>query len=112
MDEPIVDATKLPVASEDRIDAWAREDDSAWTEQDFQAARWAYPAPSAAVLRSTRLRLGLTERQFAARFGFSAEEIRGYEQGKIPLGHAATLLRIVVADPDAAHLALQTGPEA
>ncbi|HET9020090.1 MAG TPA: hypothetical protein VFN46_10905 [Acetobacteraceae bacterium] len=107
---PDHEAHAHPTPSEAQIDAWAAEDDSEWTADDFARAQWRYPPPEASELRATRTRLGLTEAQFAARFGFSAEEIRGYERGVIPSGHAATLLRIVVADPEGAARALSRPP--
>jgi len=110
-----VDAKKLlgevratPEPSEQQIDAWAAEDGNAWTDEQIAQALWVYPPPGAEEVLATRTRLGLTEAQFAARFGFSEEEIRAYERGHRAEGHAASLLRIVIADPDAAARALDS----
>ena len=107
---PDREAHAHPMPSEAQIDAWAVEDDSEWTADDFARAQWRYPPPAAGELRATRTRLGLTEAQFAARFGFSVEEIRGYERGVIPSGPAATLLRVIAAEPEMVARALSRPP--
>jgi DNA-binding transcriptional regulator YiaG len=56
---------------------------------------------------SGKERLGLSQEQFAARFGFSVETIRNYEQGhRKPTGPARVLLRVIAREPDAVTRAL------
>jgi putative transcriptional regulator len=58
-------------------------------------------------VRTIRQRLGLSQQQFAARFGFSVETIRNYEQGHCkPRGAARVLLQIMGYEPDAVTRAL------
>jgi len=46
--------------------------------------------------------MGLSQAQFARRFGFTIDTLQQYEQGRrAPSGPAATLLRVIEADPDA-----------
>jgi putative transcriptional regulator len=65
------------------------------------------PAPAAENGRALRRRLGLSQQQFAARYGFSVETIRNYEQGhRCPTGPARVLLKVIAAEPDAVTRAL------
>jgi putative transcriptional regulator len=92
-------------------DAQAAEDGDASTAEELARAKWVYPATSPADLRALRDRLGLSQAVFARRFGFIIDAIRRYEQGsRIPSGPAATLLRVIAADPDAVTRALWGAP--
>jgi putative transcriptional regulator len=52
-----------------------------------------------AVLRK---RLGLTQQQFAARFGFSVATVRHWERGdRVPHGSALVLLNLIDREPKA-----------
>lgn len=94
--------------SEAEIEAMAAEDGGNWTEEDFAKAEWVAPPPSAAEIRELRTRLGLSQPQFARRFGFSLSALRQYEYGRrTPRGTATTLLRLVRADPDGVARALR-----
>ena len=78
-----------------------------WTAEDFANARQVAPWPTPDDIRSIRHRLGLSQDQFAARFGFSVETIRNYEQGhRRPTGPARALLRVIAAEPEAVERAL------
>ena len=58
-------------------------------------------------VRSLRTRLGLSQRDFAARFGFSVDAVRQYEsRRRVPTGPARTLLRVIAREPDAVTRAL------
>jgi putative transcriptional regulator len=58
-------------------------------------------------VRSLRTRLGLSQRAFAARFGFSVDAVRQYEsRRRVPTGPARTLLRVIAREPDAVTRAL------
>jgi len=93
--------------SEDEIEAQAAEDGDAWADEELAEAEPIYPPPSPQRLRALRARLGLTQAQFARRFGFSLDTVQQYEQGRRrPSGQAATLLRVIEADPNAVVRAL------
>ncbi len=54
-----------------------------------------------------RRRLGLTQAQFAARFGFSVATLRHWERGdRIPHGPALVLLNLIDREPGAVMRAL------
>ena len=73
---------------------------------DPASGRTVHP-PDTVDLRALRRRLGLTQAQFAARFGFSAAAVRNWEQGRRrPEGAARTLLKVIEREPDAVARAL------
>ena len=58
-------------------------------------------------VRALRIRLGLSQEAFAARFGFSVATIRQYEsRRRMPAGPVRTLLRVIAREPDAVTRAL------
>ena len=78
-----------------------------FTPQELARARRIVPAPDPEDVRSIRHRLGLSQGQFASRFGFSVETVRNYEQGhRRPTGPARVLLRVIASEPDAVTRAL------
>src|SRR5260370_27842789 len=94
--------------SEAEIDAQAAEDADAWSDADLAAAEVVYPPPSPEQIRALRARFGLSQGQFARRFGLSLDAVQQYEQGRRrPSGPAATLLRGIAADPEAVIRALR-----
>jgi len=94
--------------SEAEIAAEAAQDGDAWSEADVAQAVPSWPPPTPAEVRALRVRLGLSQVQFARRFGFTLDTLRQYEQGRrTPSGPAATLLRVIAAEPDAVSRALQ-----
>jgi putative transcriptional regulator len=94
--------------SEDEIEAQARADGDAWTDAEVAEAQPVYPPPSPEQVRALRAKLGLSQAQFARRFGFTLDTVRQYEQGRQrPSGPAATLLRVIEADPKAVERALR-----
>jgi len=97
-----------PAPSEAEIEAATAEDGGAWRDEDFTKAEWVAPPPSAAEIRALRAGLGLSQPQFARRFGFTLSALRQYEYGRrSPRGTATTLLRLVRADPDGVARALR-----
>jgi putative transcriptional regulator len=59
-------------------------------------------ALAAEGVRAIRERLGLSQAEFARRFGFSVETLRNYEQGhRRPRGPARLLLEVIAAEPEA-----------
>ena len=60
-------------------------------------------------VRSLRQRLGLTQRAFAERYGFTLKTVRNWEQGRrSPRGPARTLLRVLAHRPEVVEEALAT----
>lgn len=65
-------------------------------------------APETVDVRAIREALGLTQEQFAARFGFSVWSVRNWEQGvRRPEGPARVLLRVIEREPEAVTRALE-----
>jgi putative transcriptional regulator len=59
-------------------------------------------------VRSVRQNLGLSQSQFAARFGFTSATVRNWEQGRTqPGGPARVLLAVIAHHPDAVEDALR-----
>src|SRR3984893_18793651 len=99
----LADFAGRPQPSEDEIEAQAIEDGDAWADEELAGAEPIYPPPSPDQVRALRARLGLTQEQFARRFGFTLDTVQQYEQGRRrPSGPASTLLRVIEADPEAA----------
>ena len=64
-----------------------------------------YPRPG--DVRALRARVGMTQEQFAARFGFSAATLRHWERGdRTPRGPALVLLNVIERNPGAVIAAL------
>ncbi len=64
-----------------------------------QPARLHQP-PAAVDVRAIRRKLGLSQPEFAARFGFSLGAVREWEQGRRrPEQAARTLLLVIARDP-------------
>ena len=69
------------------------------------AARVYQPVP--VDVAGLRQRMGLTQEQFAARFGFSVATLRHWERGdRTPQGAALVLLNVIDRDPQAVMRAL------
>jgi len=102
------DLAARPQPDEAEIEAQAAEDGDAWTDEDVAAAELVLPSPSPERIRALRARLGLSQSQFARRFGFTVDTVQQYEQGhRQPTGSAAALLRVIEAAPDVVERALQ-----
>ena len=70
-------------------------------------ARRARHLAVAREVRGLRERHGLSQAEFARRFGFELDTIRKYEQGhRQPTGPARSLLRVIAAEPGAVKRAL------
>ena len=104
----LAELKRRPQPNEQEIEAQAAEDGDAWTDDELAYAEPVHLPPSAEEVRALRARLGLTQRQFARRFGFTLESVQQYEEGhRRPSGPAATLLRVIAADPEAVMRALR-----
>ena len=63
--------------------------------------------PTTVDVAAVRARLGLTQNQFAARFGFSVATLRHWERGdRQPQGAALVLLNLIEREPQAVMRAL------
>lgn len=59
-------------------------------------------------VKELRKRIGMTQEQFAARFGFSVATLRHWERGdRAPAGPALVLLNVIAKDHKAVMKALQ-----
>jgi putative transcriptional regulator len=64
--------------------------------------------PPVIEVRSLRQKLGLSQSQFAARFGFTPATVRNWEQGRTqPDGPARVLLAVIAHHPEAVEDALR-----
>jgi len=74
-----------------------------------QGARDGYVAhvPEEVDVVAIRKQLGLSQGQFAARFGFKLDALQNWEQGRRrPDGTARAFLRVIEREPDAVQRAL------
>ena len=74
------------------------------------ASRKAYRVhvPVRVNVREIRTRLGMTQQTFAARFGFSINTLRHWEQGKrVPEGPTRAYLLVIARAPEAVQKALR-----
>lgn len=63
--------------------------------------------PDQIDVKAIREELGLSQAEFAIRFGFNLSSLRNWEQGRrFPDGPARTLLKVIHADPNAVSKAL------
>ena len=63
--------------------------------------------PDAIDVRAVRAALGLSQAQFAMKFGFKVDTVRNWEQAKrVPNAQARALLKIIEKEPDAVKRAL------
>jgi putative transcriptional regulator len=61
-------------------------------------------------VRAVRRRLGLSQSEFAAKFGFQAATLKNWEQGRTrPDGPARVLLAVIASHPEAVEDALRKG---
>ena len=103
----LADLAAAPEPTEAEIELHAVEDGGALTNEELATAIVVYPPPKAEQVRALRARLGMSQTQFAHRFGFTVDTLQQYEQGRrTPSGPASTLLRVIAADPEAVMCAL------
>lgn len=58
--------------------------------------------PRSVDVKAVRAKVGMTQEQFAARFGFSTATLRHWERGdRTPRGPALVLLNVIERNPDA-----------
>lgn len=97
---PQVDEAKLDATTEEHIRAY-QEEDGFDLDVEPAAAR-VVPGP-----RDVRVRLGLTQREFAEALHIPLATVRNWEQGRtVPDAPARALLTVVAREPEAALAAL------
>ena len=92
------------IASAKQALAWAKGEDATGVRVTVvEVSR-----PPVIEVRSLRQKLGLSQSQFAARFGFRPATVRNWEQGRTqPDGPARVLLAGFAHDPEAVEDALR-----
>ncbi len=63
--------------------------------------------PDAIDVKAIRLRIGLSQARFAARYGFSPASVKNWEQGRPDVAVRAYLL-VIASEPEAVRRALPT----
>lgn len=64
--------------------------------------------PANVDVKAIRERLGLSQAEFAHRFGFTTDSVQNWEQGhRKPQGPARVLLKVIEKQPEAVMLALE-----
>jgi len=80
-----------------------------WVNGKPGRARVTYVPVPVVDVRKLRVRMGLSQTQFAARFGFSLDSIQNWEQGhRRPEGPARVLLAVIAKNPMAVEKALDS----
>lgn len=87
------------------------DDAIAWTKGDENAARIIpWRAPTSVDVKAIRAKLGMSQKEFAARFGLKLESLRNWEQDKrVPDSSARVLLTLIDREPEAVKRALAIG---
>ncbi len=95
---PPTDWTEFDKLTEEEIHAAALSDPDAQPATPQQLAR----ARRVVRVELIRAKFGLTQEEFARRFGLKLEMVRGWEDRSIvPDAAAVTLLRVIWAEPEA-----------
>jgi len=80
----------------------------AFAEGRADLAEYRVYVPSQIDVKALRKRLGLTQPEFAARFGFNVGRLRDWEQGRSnPDSAARAYLVVIEREPDAVRRALE-----
>ena len=84
------------------------EEALAYAEGKADPKAYRVHVPQAIDVKTIRAKLGMTQQQFAARFGFSVNTLRHWEQGlRQPEGPARAYLQVIDREPDAVQKALR-----
>ncbi len=96
------DLARARARTEEEIEAEAIEDGGALTDEELARMVLVPAATKPGAIRALRDRLGMTQSEFAIRFGFPIEVLEEYEAGRrIPFGTDRILLRLLDVDADA-----------
>ena len=85
------------------------EEALAYAEGKADASRYRVHVPETINVKAIRAKLGMTQEQFAGRFGFSIKTLRHWEQGlRVPEGPARAYLLVIDRNPRAVEKALRS----
>lgn len=103
-----MDATRESgIARQARADGTSVPPERAWRAMASNG-RIAVVPPDSVDVRAIREKLGLSQTDFAARFGFTPSSVRQWEQGRRqPQGPARILLTVIAREPRAVARALE-----
>lgn len=80
----------------------------AFAKGDADLAEYRIHVPAQIDVKALRKRLGLTQPEFAARFGFNVSRLRDWEQGRSnPDSAARAYLVVIEREPEAVSRALE-----
>jgi putative transcriptional regulator len=80
----------------------------AFAEGTAKKGRYVVHIPPEIDVKAIRGRLGMTQLEFAKRFGFSVNTVRHWEQGRrVPEGPTRAYLRVIGREPEAVQRALR-----
>jgi len=100
-------ATSSPLSIADSIRR-GLEEAITYAEGSATEASYQVHIPARLDVQAIRLRLGMTQQQFAARFGFNINTLRHWEQGRrAPEGPTRAYLLVIDRDPEAVQRALR-----
>ena len=84
------------------------EEAIAYAEGRADLSKYRVHVPKTVDVKAIRTRLGMSQAEFAIRFGFSINTLRHWEQGKRqPEGAARAYLRVIDREPKAVRRALK-----
>jgi len=84
------------------------EEAVAYAKGEADERRYRVHVPRRIDVRAIRVKLGMTQEEFAGRFGFSVNTLRHWEQGKRqPEGPTRAYLLVIARDPKAVQKALR-----
>jgi putative transcriptional regulator len=101
--------TRIRETTDEEVDAMIAADPD--TGPDMSRRDWRRIInPHLPDVRAIRLKLGLSQQEFARRFGFSVRTVQEWEQGRaIPDRPARVLLRVIEKSPKAVERAVAAG---
>jgi putative transcriptional regulator len=77
------------------------DDAATYARGEADLTKYRVHVPASVDVAAIRAKLGLTQKSFAARFGFSRGAVRDWEQGrKVPEASARILLKVIDRRPD------------
>ncbi|ASY61430.1 MULTISPECIES: helix-turn-helix domain-containing protein [Sinorhizobium/Ensifer group] len=79
----------------------------AYAKGEAETAEYGVHIPAEVDVRAIRQKLGLSQKAFAARYGFSAGRVRDWEQGRSNIdAPSRILLTVIEKEPEAVERAL------
>ncbi len=105
----MVDWARLDATTDEEIDAMIASDPD--TAPDMSNLDWRKViTPRVPDVRKLRRKLGLSQSQFARKFGFSVPTVQEWEQGRsLPDRQARILLRVIERSPKTVERAVAEG---